>query len=211
MIRFTTCRIASDGKHLLIGAMVDNLDYYKDVYLDTLIIDTDETYSTTGPSDEPLYTLSITDDARQVARVWGPRVLQQSDVEIEGSSDIKRIDISLTAKDLGLESLQNNIFFVYVIARGTPASDTPCNMDNATSMQVALDWGPIYLRAMQGVRELAKTCVTPKGYIDSYLRYTALKAALASGNFSDAISFWQKYFRWTKLTKVEDCGCAGNS
>ena len=40
MIRFNELRVTSDRKHLVIDVQIEELDYYQDVFLDTIIIDT---------------------------------------------------------------------------------------------------------------------------------------------------------------------------
>lgn len=57
MLQLNELRVAPDGKHLIIDVQVQDLPYYDDVYIDTVIIDTQKTFSVTGPSNNPLFTL----------------------------------------------------------------------------------------------------------------------------------------------------------
>lgn len=57
MLQFNELRIGPDGKHLIIDVQVQNLSYYDDIYIDTIIIDTQKTYSVTGPSNKALFTI----------------------------------------------------------------------------------------------------------------------------------------------------------
>lgn len=56
MLTFNELRVAPDGKHLIIDVQVQDFPYYEDVYVDTIIVDTQKTYSDTGPSNKPLFT-----------------------------------------------------------------------------------------------------------------------------------------------------------
>lgn len=60
MIEINKCNIA-DGK-LIIEANVRAEDYYKDVYIDSLIIDTEETFSSAGPSSKPIFKAVFTEE-----------------------------------------------------------------------------------------------------------------------------------------------------
>lgn len=56
MINFNELRITPDAKFLIIDVQVDPLDYYKDVYLDTIVVYTQQQYSSLGPSGTPIFT-----------------------------------------------------------------------------------------------------------------------------------------------------------
>lgn len=55
---FNELRIAPDGKHLIIDVQIQDMSYYNDVVIDTIIIDTQKTYSALGPSESPLFTIN---------------------------------------------------------------------------------------------------------------------------------------------------------
>ena len=56
MVEFKELKITPDGKNLIINASIKDLEYYKDVYIDSVIIDTQDTYLPSGPSSNPIYT-----------------------------------------------------------------------------------------------------------------------------------------------------------
>lgn len=193
MIVIEQCNIDSEGKYLTIEATVDNLSYYDDVYIKRVIIDTNNTYVSSGPSTTPIY----------------PENYDPNDTE---GYNTKHIRLQLTASDLGLSSLSDNIFFVYVEAMGTPSSDTPCGMDNKYVMSVAMNLRPIYNMAMSYIRELKSSCTTPKGFIDMILRLKAFELSLRTGNYVTALEYWDKLFK-NKISVLTNkgCGCNGTT
>ena len=53
MIIVKECAVVND--HIVVEASVDNLDFYKDVEIGSILVDTDETFLESGPSSNPLY------------------------------------------------------------------------------------------------------------------------------------------------------------
>ena len=51
MIHYNNLYITEDNKCLVIDVAIDDGSYYKDIYLDTVSIDTQDTFVTNGPSD----------------------------------------------------------------------------------------------------------------------------------------------------------------
>ena len=56
MIIFNNIKITQDNKYLIIDAEIENSTYYKDMYIDSVIIDNQDTYIQNGPSSNPIYT-----------------------------------------------------------------------------------------------------------------------------------------------------------
>lgn len=187
MIVLNECRITPDGKCLVVEATVNNLSYFDNVYIDSVIVDTDKTYSAGGPSDKGFKRT------------------------FEGEK-IKNIRFSISAKDMGLSTLDNNIFFVYVYVTkdSIPSPDTPCGMDNEYVMGVAVNMRPLYNMAMGYIRELNDTCSVPKGFIDMILRLKAFKLSLKTGNFPVAFEQWDRLFNnKVSVSSRKGCGCNG--
>lgn len=213
MIVLNECRIDAEGKCLIIEATVDTLDYYDKVYIDSVIIDTDETYTASGPSSTPAYMIEypsiidypITDS--DCAKLQ----LEEDDCKCGTIciEDIrKHIRLVIPEKELDGASLNNNIFFVYIVASGYPKPNCPCGMDNKYTMGIAVNLRPIYNAAMGYFKELSDNCSTPKGFIDFILRLKAFKLALKTGHINEAISMWYKLFKnKVNVTRKKGCGC----
>ena len=160
MVQFNELKITPDGQRLIIDVSVKDLEYYTNVYLDTVQIDTQDTFVESGPSSEVVYSKTI-----------------------EGNTKSVRLELGIG--DL-LPSLNDNLFFVYVKTKGTPATNTPCGMDNIYTLGITLNTCFIYNSIMQSVKEVAKDCDIPKNFIDSYLRFKAFEICINTEHYTEA-------------------------
>ena len=55
MISFNELRITQDNRFLIIDVSVDSQSYFENVLLDSVIIDTQDTFVLNGPSNNPLF------------------------------------------------------------------------------------------------------------------------------------------------------------
>lgn len=188
MVIFNECRIDKEGKNLIVDVSVDSLPYYKNVYLESITIDSDKTFIEHGPSSNPIYSNTFVE-----------------------SDKLKNVRLKLNYKELGLDNLSDNILFVYIGVGGIPDPNTPCGMDNKYSVAVAVNLRPIYNMAMGYIKELESTCTPPKGLIDMILRLNAFKLSLKTGNFLTAIKQWDKLFKNKRIVSSNKCGCNGIS
>ena len=62
MIQFNELKITKDGLNLIIDVSIEKGDYYEDVFLDSIYIDTEETFTNSGPSDNYKYYKEIKDE-----------------------------------------------------------------------------------------------------------------------------------------------------
>lgn len=104
-----------------------------------------------------------------------------------------------------------NMFFVYFTVTGTPTADTPCRMDETTTLGVTFDYGLIYDNAMCYTKELSNSCDVPQGFTDFLLHVAALKLAIETEHYVDAINQY-KYIIQNGCTgntgiTVKHCGC----
>lgn len=184
MIIINECRVDDEGKCLVIEATVDSLSYYDDVYIESIVIDNDETYLASGYSANPVYEKQF--------------------------EQTKHIRIKIPERDLRDSNLNNNIFFVYLIATGYPSPDCPCGEDSCYTMSIAVNLRPIYNAAMSYIKELNIECSTPKGFTDMILRLKAFDLALRTGNYPIAINQWNTLFKKrVNVSSRKGCGCHG--
>lgn len=187
MIDFNELRVSPDGKKLIIDASVKNLQYYDNVYIDAIIIDTQDTYIENGPSTNPIFYHEVATN----------------------SYDEKRIRLELDSAILGT-SLSDTLFFVYVVVKGTPAADTPCGMDNQTTMGVVANLYPFYRTMVNYMKEVEDECEVPKNFIDALLRFKALELSIRTGHYAQAIKYWNKFFKSIKSKTINTgCRCHG--
>ena len=196
MIQFNTLKITQDGKNLVINASVKNLSYYTNVLIGSITIDNQDTYSASGPSNNPIYRHSFAGMDLTTGE------------EIAG---LKTISITISAKEF-LDNdgdLNDDILYVYLTAVGSPSADTPCGMDNVNTLGVALNLRPIYNSGMAYIKQVEKSCEIPKGFINFILEYRALDLALKTENYIQANKYWNKFFKNNDIISLNtnSCGC----
>lgn len=182
MIVINQCRIDDEGKYLILDAEVDNLSYFKDVYIESVIIDTQETYSPGGPQNEPTQSFD----------------------------KVKKISLRIPSKELNGINLDTDILFVYIRATGVPTINCPCGMDNEYTMSIAVNLRPAYNKAMSYIRELSSNCSIPRGFIDMILKLKAFELSLKTGNYQEAFKQWDALDKSkTYISPNKGCGCHG--
>ena len=188
MVQFNELRITPDNRELIIDVSVKDLDIYTNVYLDYIMIDNQDTFIEDGPSDNPIYTYTIEDAAYSTS----------------SNGSIKQCRLTLTNSDV---NLSNDLLFIYVVVKGVPAPSTPCNMDNATTMGVVYNLHNIFQSFMPYIREVEKDCNLPKGFINYILRFKALELAFATGNYTLAVKYWNRFFKDKLIAQPSICNC----
>lgn len=185
MIVFDELRVTNFGDRLIVRARVRTESYYTDVYIDKIIVDTEETYTEGGPSNNPVFTKQLDVDNKEI--------LVQLD----------KLDLSTTLTD--------HLFFVYIVAKGTPSSDTPCGMDEVNTLGVTMYMGNYYNTFMSHIKELGSNCQVPQSLINDILKYKALTTSIDAGHYIQGINYFNKWFSGKanpQLASV-DCGCHG--
>lgn len=188
MIRFNELGISNDGKYLIIDVSVRGQHYYDNVFIDSISIDTQDTYKDGGPSSSIVYHK-----------------------DFEG----RRMKHYRTALSVGefLPSLNDNMFFVYIRAKGTPTIDTPCCMDNEYTLGVTFNTCPLYNAIMGYIRETESRCSVPKNFINMFLQFKALEACINTDHYPQAIEYYNKFFKNLGKAKTSSykkpCNCHG--
>lgn len=181
MLQWNELRITPDNKYLIIDLSVKDNPYFNNVNITGITIDTQDTYISTGPSDNPIYTHELDEPS-------------------------KSIKLELTSKDLGT-TLCGNIFFVYVTTSGEPTEETPCELINKPLMNTVINLYPIYQNLMYFIKEIDCMCSIPKGFIDMVLRLKALELCIKTGNYVQAIKYWKNFFIRENKIPIYNCGC----
>lgn len=183
MVEFNKLIWSPITQTLTIDTIVSSLSYYTNVYIDKIVIDTQDTYKGIGPSSTPVFSYQF--DSTTNSKTY-QKVLSKSDMTLSSSS---------------------NIFFVYVITKGTPSSTTPCGMDNATSLGVTFDMSQIYGTTLSYLKELNGDYDIPKNFIDIILKYRALQVCINTKNYDTAILYWNSFFRTLSYPSTTLIGC----
>lgn len=196
MLHFNELRITQDGKYLIIDVSVDESSYFDTVSLDSIVIDTQDTYVANGPSSTPIYTYKVGEDYQQVYSSPDNSQVLTSDLEpvlVNNELESRRVRLSLDATDLGVQ-LNNTMFFVYVISTGTPSSDAPTSTIDPMIMGTVVNLYQFYQKSIYYLKKVSSDCEVPKCFIDFVLRYKALELCIKTGNYTEAIKYWKKFF-----------------
>lgn len=195
MIIFDQLRISDDGKQMYINLHVNKADYFKDIYLDSLMIMTADKVSETNPyqpTKDAIYNISFDNEQNEANLVITPNDCTE-----------------LFTKN----TFSNDLFFVYVKVKGTLDECTPCPLDKEITLGVTFDEALLYQKVMQFTKELADNCTVSKGFIDLILLWYGFKAAIETEHYIEAIDFWKKMFFGHHgiegLSTYKPCGCHG--
>lgn len=185
MIQFNKLEINKEGNELLIDVSVKESKYLTDIYVDTIYIDTQDTFKSGGPSKNVVYSKTINGNEKSV-------VLKLSKYDLDAS-------------------ITDNMLFVWVRTKGTPRYDTPCGMDNSLVLGVTLYTYNIYCNMLKTLNlEYNNSCSIPKKFIDKYLQYKALQYALITEQYSTAIDYYKNIIRPSKTVSTNTiCRCHG--
>lgn len=189
MITFDELRITADGDSLVVNASIAPYDYYDNVYISAIYVDTDKTFSATGtPSSEAVLLYENTDS----------------------DTTIKNVTLSAEPKQFDLSTFNGRILYVYGVASGVPSSDTPCTMDNEYSIGIAVNWYTFYQNGMKYLRSTLDGCgCSPDdAFIDWILRFKAFELALRTGNYAVANTKIEEWYNEGRASKAKaPCRC----
>ena len=184
------------------------------MYIDSVIIDNQDTFSPNGPSNNPIYTYKAQPLNSDIYTEddLANKVTDEDNIPVQDENNTyysRNVHLELTKADLNLATLEKNIFFIYVIAGGVPASDTPCGYDNNIAVKVLVNTYPIYRNIMNYIKELGNTCSVPYNLIDKSLQLKMLDISIQTGNNIEAINIWKKYFMDNITNEPINCNCNG--
>lgn len=195
MIQFNELRITEDNKCLIIDVEIQDLSYFNNVTIDRIVVDTQDNYTQSGPSEKAITVYSS--DMHDLA------VIDQNG---------KHVRLEVTKPIL---NFCNNMYFVYAFANiynAPEVSNTPCICNDDYEVGVVANLYPVYQRLMAGIKELGDTCNIPQNFINQFLQFQAVESSLQTGNYPMAVQYWNKFFnKGEEATKVvsKSCGCHG--
>lgn len=198
MIRFNELKI--EDNYIIIDVQIEEEKYFKDMYIDSIVIDTQDTFIANGPSSKAIYTKTFNTDTD---------VKKEENIYTQGTDKHNRVRIYIDVKDLNVD-IHKTMFFVYVIAGGTPAADTPCKWDENKALHTLVDTQVLYNNMIQYVKELNKDCSTPDNFINAILQFNAIDLALKTNQYPLAIDLWKRFYSDIESNVVlPNCGCNG--
>lgn len=204
MIIFDQLRISDDGKRMYINAHVNKADYFNDIYIDSIVIQTADKVSETNPglpTSDYVYIKKAEENAKELNLV-----LEASDLSRSWESDPDAI-----AFNRG--DMSKTLFFVYIKCKGIPGSCTPCRLDEETTLGVVFDENVLHQRVMDYTKELVADCSVPSAFIDFILLWNAFKSAIETEHYIPAIKFFNMMFdevgKSCQSRTIKICGCNG--
>ena len=198
MIRFNELKI--EDNYIIIDVQIEEEKYFKDMYIDSIVIDTQDTFIANGPSSKAIYTKTFNTDTD---------VNKEEIVYTQGIDKYNRVRIYIDGKNLNVD-IHKTMFFVYVIAGGTPSADTPCRWDENKALHTLVDTQVLYNNMIQYVKELNKDCSTPDNFINAILQFNAVDLALKTNQYPLAIDLWKRFYSDIESNIVlPNCGCNG--
>lgn len=204
MIIFDQLRISDDGKRMYINAHVNKADYFNDIYIDSIVIQTADKVSETDPglpTSDYVYIKKAEENAKELNLV-----LEASDLSRSWESDPKAITFNRG-------DMSKTLFFVYIKCKGTPGSCTPCRLDEETTLGVVFDENVLHQRVMDYTKELVADCSVPSAFIDFILLWNAFKSAIETEHYIPAIKFFNMMFeevgKSCQSRIIKTCGCNG--
>lgn len=180
---------------LQVDAQVIDLPYYENVYIDSIIIDTEDTYCESGPSSNPIAVYSA------------------------GNSDCKTVRHAFDLS--GALCGKSKMFFVWVTTTGFPSGDTPCGLDKQNTMQAVVDLKVVYEEAMKNFKCMvggcscnSSKCVVDANFANFSLQYFRMQSALEVGDWTTAYEAYCYILRKRPSKNIsvksrKPCGCNG--
>lgn len=195
MLQFNELRLTADNKCLIIDVSVQDIAYFEGVTIDSIAIDTQDTWIPNGPSSKAVI-------------VYTPE-FKVMDIIQDASGRHVRIEVQKPLLDMS----NKNMYFVYAIAdpsNAPEATQAPCTCSNEKIMGTVVNNYYLYDTLMNGIRELADDCSKYKNFSDSFLRMQAVDAGIKAGNYPLAIKYWNMFFSGeVKKSNSKPCGCHG--
>lgn len=183
MIHFNELRYSNKKTSLIIDVSIDESEYFKDSYINKIVIDNQDTFIPNGPSSTPLYQY-VADENSQNVRLELP----VNSIKVNPKLDM---------------------VFVYILT--TPGPNVPCELAKEITIGTVIDLQCVYDNLIRYIKQISNDCSTPKEFIDMFLKYKALDLCVRTGNYPLAIKYWNKYFKLSPCnnTVIKPCDCHG--
>ena len=239
MLQWDELRITPDGKFLIVDVEVQNLDYFKDVYLESLqmnIYSKAEDFVAPMPDSKSIilwkekestisyepYTQEDRNNAKlndifwdqDIDGVWHEFVINSTnliDIQNGSISAYKQIETEYHTKRvrkyIDIDSISNNLIFVYAIASGEPTEDTPCGAKEQLLVGLVYNKALLYNSSIKAISTISD-CIPNKKLIDQILKVKMFDLSVVVGDYKTAINYWNSIFKKQMAIKV-NCGCYG--
>ncbi len=90
-------------------------------------------------------------------------------------------------------------------------AETTTDGETETAVKVMFYGEPLYRSLMEAAAELDATCRVPVWFIDKFLRFKAVEAAIEAGDITMAVKYWEEFMTHGESPMVGraagGCGC----
>lgn len=223
MIQFNELRYSYDMKYLIIDVSVNQDSYFDRVIIDSIIIDNQDTYNSSGPSSNAIFQRSYTSGEYKIepyTNVYADKchkALTKDEEEclLKDNTKQRHIRISLKiGEDIKVDT-SKDILFVYVKAAGYPDPATPCGFDNSLILGTVFNLQQLYKDILCHIKELNNKCTISNDLVNSILKLQALEICVKTGNYITLIKLWKEYQFCNNNTCnyqfSNNCKCCGNN
>lgn len=185
MIEIRNITITPRGDKMIIDANIELDESFENCFIKEVFIDTQDTYTMSGPSENIVYRKLITkDDASK---------LPESTITINGVEKVRNLHLVIYEEEI-CASLMSDFFVVYIQADGVFDKSEVSRCDSFNVVLGCCFWmWPLYKEFMNFIRELNTKCEVPRNFIYTYLKYQGLITSVRTGNVADAIFLYSKY------------------
>lgn len=203
MIQINNITINKNAEKLIIDAQIISSLAYENCYLKKIYIDTQDSYLSSGPSEDTVYEHDITfEDAKDE---------YNSTIEIDQEEKVRKLYIEIPQEAI-CASLRNNFFIVYIEAAGeADTTKVVCCDLNPLKIGCVLWMQPLYSRFLAWIREIDNTCEIPVNYNYFFLQYHGLITSIRTCNIMEAIRIYNKYIRNNNIgignSHFHGCNC----
>lgn len=202
MVEFKELYINPDEGYLVVEANVKDLCYYDNVYLDELIIDTQDTYTPSGPSSSHTFRVKLDDyssipNTDNLCSTFNGLLPKEEEV-LYGRKSFR---YKLNIKDIKAD---NKLVFVYVKVKGIPSSDTPCGMDNIYTLGVTYDTKALYNKIIPLFKNREDN---KQALLDSLINLKAFNMYFDLGEFNKVIDVWKSFSPESNANITSKCNC----
>jgi hypothetical protein len=191
MLQWNELRITPDGKYLIIDVEVQNLDYYENVYINTLSL---QIYSNLDTS----HTIYIWRDST-VPAITDENYREVGDEGVQYKRLRKVVDI---------DSIGDCLFYVTATNTDDFAEDTPCGVKQTILHGAVYNKYLLYTQSIKALRAVSN-CTPSKDVINYILQFKMFELALETGDKDTAITYWNKCVRGKLPVVTSNCGCYG--
>ena len=194
MIQFNKLEIDPVNNSLTIDVQIEESDYFKDVYLEAIYIDNQDTARPYEPSHKPLFTKQLDGQELKQITITLPNIMES---------------VRFTEKNV-----KNDLLFVWVRVNGDPSPLAPCGTDTTLKLGVVLNPLTLCSKGLGHIKEVKEGCNIPKGFIDFLLLKQAFDIACKTGNVAIILKYWNMLQNNIKNTEYQStvyksggCGC----